>query len=50
MEDSHKAFEKEQGGKVFVVYSLTERGQKCIFNEEVIAHIRREIEELRAIS
>lgn len=50
MQDSHRAFEKDKGGKVFVVYSLTELGSKCIANEEVIADIRKEIERLRSTS
>ena len=43
---SHKRFEKEQGGKVFIVFSLTEGRSKRIWNEEVVEAIRDEISRL----
>jgi hypothetical protein len=45
MEASFAAFEKEFGGKVFVVFSL----DKEIANEEVIEEIRKEISRLRGL-
>lgn len=48
MHESHKRFQHEQGGKVFVVFSITEKGgQKRIWNEEVIEEIREELRRLR---
>ncbi len=48
MRQSHDRFEKEQGGKVFIVFSVTEKGgMKRIHNFEVIEEIRTEIERLR---
>jgi len=46
---SHTRFQQEQGGKVFVVFSITERGsRKRIWNEEVVEAIREELGRLRA--
>ncbi|MDW8102162.1 MAG: hypothetical protein RMK30_04735 [Anaerolineae bacterium] len=40
MECSHQRFEKEQGGKVFIVFSVTEKGgRKRILNNEVLNQI-----------
>ena len=48
MHEFHKCFEREHGGKVFVVFSITERGgKKRIWNGEVIEQIRAEIERLQ---
>ena len=45
---SHERFEKEQDGKVFVIYSVTKKGgSKQILNMEVIDHIRKEISRLK---
>lgn len=47
MRTSPKRFEKEQGGKVFVVFSVTGRGgTKRIFNDEVIGEIQAEMKRL----
>ncbi|MEM0203012.1 MAG: MjaI family restriction endonuclease [Archaeoglobaceae archaeon] len=46
MEQSHQLFEKEQGGKVFIVFSVTDRGGKRILNPEVVEEIRTEIKRL----
>jgi hypothetical protein len=44
MRESHEKFEREQGGKVFIVFSVTEKsGAKRIFNTEVIDEIRAEL-------
>jgi hypothetical protein len=48
MRQSHERFEKDQGGKAFIVFSVTEKsGGKRIYNPEVIAEIQAEIERLR---
>lgn len=47
MRKSHERFEHEQGGKVFIVFSVTEKGgAKKIFNPEVIGEIQREMKRL----
>ncbi|MCS7192642.1 MAG: hypothetical protein NZ937_06660 [Armatimonadetes bacterium] len=47
MRKSHERFERERGGKVFIVFSVTEKGgAKRIFNPEVIGEIQREIKRL----
>ncbi|MFN3384947.1 MAG: MjaI family restriction endonuclease, partial [Archaeoglobaceae archaeon] len=46
MRASHERFEKEQGGKVFIVFSVTEKGVKRILNPEVVEEIRAEIRRL----
>ncbi|MCS7283390.1 MAG: MjaI family restriction endonuclease [Anaerolineae bacterium] len=44
MRNSHRRFEEEKGGKVFIVFSLTEKGgRKRILNVEVIDQIRGEL-------
>jgi hypothetical protein len=45
-EASHRKFQKEFGGKVFIVFSVTEGKKKIIQNPEVIEEIRKEIERL----
>jgi hypothetical protein len=48
MRESHERFEREQGGKVFIVFSVSEKGgAKRIYNEDVIREIRAEIERLQ---
>jgi hypothetical protein len=48
MRESHEKFEREQGGKVFIVFSVTEKsGAKRIFNTEVIDEIRAELRRLQ---
>ncbi len=47
---SHERFERENGGKVFVVFSITEKGgKKRIWNAEVVEEIRQEMDRLRAL-
>lgn len=47
MQASHKRFEREQGGKVFIVFSVSEKGGiKRIFNPEVMDEIRTEMKRL----
>jgi len=51
MRKSHERFERERGGKVFIVFSVTEKGgAKKIFNPEVIGEIQAEIERLEEAS
>jgi len=48
MRESHEKFEREQGGKVFIVFSVTEKsGAKRIFNTEVVDEIRAELKRLQ---
>lgn len=48
MRKSHERFEKERGGKVFIVFSVTEKGGvKRILNEGVMDEIREELKRLR---
>lgn len=48
MQHSHQRFEREKGGKVFTVFSVTEKGgQKRILNPDVIDQIRDEIRRLK---
>ncbi len=44
---THSKFEKAQGGKVFIIFSIKNNDKKEIFNPEVIEDIRKEIERLR---
>ncbi|GBC91645.1 hypothetical protein HRbin15_00099 [bacterium HR15] len=47
MQESHDRFEKEQGGKVFIVFSVKHGETKVIANPEVIEEIKDEIERIR---
>ncbi len=44
--NTHEAFEKEFGGKVFYVFSSRENGKKVIINTDVIKEIRSEIDRI----
>jgi len=44
---THKKFEKEQGGKVFIVFSIKKGKKKEIHNREIIEEIKKEIERLK---
>ena len=44
---THNKFEKEQGGKVFIVFSIKQDGKKVIHNPEVLNDIQEEIGRLR---
>jgi len=46
MQECHKRFEDERGGKVFIVFSVKQNGKKLIANPEVIEEIRAEIKRL----
>ncbi len=48
--ETHTKFEREFGGKVFYVYSITENKQKRIQNPEVVTEIKAEIKRLKKIS
>ena len=43
---THEKFEREKGGKVFIVFSIKREGKKVIYNPEVINEIKKEIERL----
>ncbi len=40
---THKNFEKDFGGKVFIIFSIKRDNKKEIYNPEVIEEIRAEI-------
>jgi len=44
---THSKFEKDKGGKVFVVFSIKKDRKKTIYNPEVIDEIKKEIRQLR---
>jgi len=44
---THEKFEKEIGGKVFIIFSIKKDGRKEIYNKEIIEEIKNEIERLR---
>ncbi len=46
---THKKFEKKYGGKVFIVFSVKKGDRKEIYNKEIIAEIRKEINRLRML-
>lgn len=46
MRKSHERFERERSGKVFIVFSVTEKSGKRIWNAEVIEQISGEIQRL----
>jgi len=48
MEDSHRQFQEDHGGRVFIVFSVTSDGEKTIANPEVVDEIRVEIERLQS--
>jgi len=47
LSNTHRKFEKEKGGKVFVVFSIKKDNKKLIYNLEVIEDIKQEILRLR---
>ncbi|WP_457601182.1 MjaI family restriction endonuclease, partial [Hydrogenivirga sp.] len=50
LKSSHERFEKDIGGKVFVVFSVKKDGKKVIYNSEVVEEIRRVLEDLGGVS
>ncbi len=46
LKESHDKFEKEIGGKVFIVFSIKKDGKKEIYNKEVVGDIKKAIKEL----
>jgi hypothetical protein len=44
---THAKFEKDKGGKVFIVFSIKKDGKKMIYNPDVVDEIKREIENLK---
>ncbi|MCS7300325.1 MAG: MjaI family restriction endonuclease [Fimbriimonadales bacterium] len=47
MQESHRRFEIEQGGKVFIVFSVRQGDRKVIANPQVLDDIRAEIRRLQ---
>ena len=47
--ETHKKFTAKFGGKVFYIFSEKRNGKKEIFNKEIIAEIKNEIEMIRKI-
>ncbi len=43
---AHDKFEKDNGGKVFIVFSIKKDNKKTIYNLEVVNEIKKEIERL----
>jgi len=43
---THDKFEKDRGGKVFIVFSIKKNDKKIISNPEVIGEIQKEIKRL----
>jgi len=46
---THDKFEKDRGGKVFIIFSIKEKDRKIIYNPEVIDEIKKEIERLASL-
>ena len=44
---THEKFEREKGGKVFIVFSIEKNKKKDIYNKEVIKEIEDEIQRLK---
>ena len=44
---THDKFERDKGGKVFIIFSIKREGKKVIYNPEVIDEIKKEIHRLR---
>jgi len=43
---THEKFEKECGGKVFIIFSIKKDNRKEIFNHGIVEEIKREIQRL----
>lgn len=44
---THQKFERDYGGKVFIIFSIKQDNRKEIYNPEVIEEIRKEIRQLQ---
>ncbi len=44
---SHERFQRQFGGKVFVIFSLEKKGKKVIWNRKVIDELKQEMERLK---
>jgi len=44
---THEKFTKQYGGKVFYVISIKEKGEKKIYNEDIVGEIKKEILRLK---
>ncbi|MFN3134197.1 MAG: MjaI family restriction endonuclease [Candidatus Kryptonium sp.] len=47
LEKTHDKFERNKGGKVFIVFSIKKGDKKLIYNPEVLEQIKKEIERLK---
>ncbi|MFN4032809.1 MAG: MjaI family restriction endonuclease [Fimbriimonadales bacterium] len=46
MQKSHEKFQRDHGGRVFIIFSVKEGNRKVIANEEILKEIKAEIERL----
>jgi hypothetical protein len=44
---THDKFQRDKGGKVFIIFSIKKDDKKSIFNADVIDEIKKEIERLK---
>ncbi len=49
LRESHRRFEREVGGRAFVVFSLKRENRKEIFNREVVDEIRKALRDLGGV-
>ena len=47
LNNTHRKFEEKFGGKVFIIFSIKKGNKKEIYNPEIIASIRKEIERIK---
>jgi len=47
---THSKFQKDKGGKVFIIFSIKKNQKKEIYNPEVISEIQKEIDRLKLLS
>lgn len=47
LNNTHKKFKEKFGGKVFIIFSIKKGNKKEIYNPEIIASIRKEIERIK---
>jgi peptide subunit release factor RF-3 len=47
---THDKFQRDKGGKVFIIFSIKKDDKKSIFNADVIDEIKKEIERLKQYS
>ncbi len=47
---THEKFEKNYGGRVFIIFSIKKDGKKEIYNQEVVEEIKAEIQRLKMVN